>query len=309
MLIVIAALAVFAPWLAPHPSNARFPQLLNAPPTRVHLDGDASWFAVHPWRRISQLEQRYEADTTRDVPLTWFSGGRLVQSEDDARAPLLLLGADSFGRDVLSRLLYGGRVSLALALVGALGALFLGSIGGAIAGYAGAGSDRAIMGASDFVLTLPAMYVALALRAALPLVLSPLQVFTLLATIFAVVGAPLVARTVRAVVRREAALDYVVAARSLGASRRHVLAWHLLPAVRGVAGPQLTLLVPGFIVAEATLSLVGFGFPDSTTSWGTMLTEATTYRALTDFPWLLSPAIAMCVVVLALNLLVDRRSW
>ena len=309
-IILVVALALFAPWIAPHASSTRFPELLNAPPTRIHAAGvadTASGFFIRPWRRVSQLEQRYEPDMSREVQLSWLSGGRLVQSRDDARAPLLLLGADSFGRDVLSRLLYGGRVSLALALVAALGALLLGSIGGAIAGYFGGGSDRVIMGTSDFVLMLPAMYVALVLRSVLPMVLSPLEVFGLLAAIFAVVGAPLVARNIRAVIRRERALDYIVAAESLGASRVHVLTRHLLPAARGVIGPQLTLLVPGFIVSEATLSLVGFGFPDSTATWGTMLVEAASYRALTDFPWLLSPAIAMCLVVLALNLLTDRR--
>jgi peptide/nickel transport system permease protein len=230
-----------------------------------------------------------------------------VQSADEEQAPLLLLGADSYGRDVFSRMLFGARVSLGLAIVAAFGALALGAILGGIAGYAGGGSDATVMAASDFVLVLPVMYVVLALRAVLPLVLSASQVFLLVATIFAVIGAPLVARGVRALVRRERMLDYAVAAESLGASRARVLFRHLLPAARGFLAVQATVLVPGFIVSEATLSYVGLGFPDLVPSWGTMLTEAATLASLSDFPWLLSPAVAMFAVVLGLNLLADRR--
>jgi ABC-type dipeptide/oligopeptide/nickel transport system permease subunit len=144
--------------------------------------------------------------------------GRLVQSSDDSRAPLLLLGSDSYGRDVFSRLLFGGRVSLGLAVIAALCALVLGASVGGLAGYAGGPADDVLMRASDIVLVLPAMYVALALRSVLPLVLSPRVVFLLLAGIFAIVGAPFFARGVRAIVRSERRQDYAVAATSLGAS-------------------------------------------------------------------------------------------
>lgn len=308
LLALVTIAAIGAPVVAPHSASARFPTLQNAPPTRVHLrDAKGHWRApfIHPWRLVSPLEQRYEIDGERAVPLVWFARGTIVQSSAEEEAPLLLLGADSYGRDLFSRLIYGARVSLGLALVAAIGAIGIGAIAGGMAGYIGGGTESALMGVSDFMLVLPSTYVALSLRAVLPLVLSPLQVFLWLAGIFAVLGAPFVARSVRAVMRRERGLDYVVAATALGGSRLHILWRHLLPATRGVLGPQLTVLVPGFVISEATLSLVGFGFPDSTVSWGTMLVDAATYRAITDFPWLLSPAISMCIVVLALNLVTD----
>jgi peptide/nickel transport system permease protein len=167
--------------------------------------------------------------------------------------------------------------------------------------------DELLMRASDFVLVLPAMYVALALRSIMPLVLASGTVFLLLAGIFAVVGAPFITRGVRAIVRTERRLDYAAAAASLGAGHVRLLGRHLLPAARGFIAVQLTMLIPAFIVTEATLSYVGLGFPEPVASWGTMLQDASSIRAFADFPWLLSPAAAMFLVVLGLNLMLQGR--
>jgi peptide/nickel transport system permease protein len=137
-------------------------------------------------------------------------------------------------------------------------------------------------------------------------VLSATAVFLLLASIFAVVGAPFIARGVRAIVRSERRLDYAVAALSLGAGHARVLLRHLVPAARGFIVVEMTMLVPAFIVAEATLSFVGLGFPDQVASWGTMLHDAANIRTFADFPWLLSPAVAMFVVILGLNLILQQ---
>ena len=142
------------------------------------------------------------------------------------------------------------------------------------------------------------------------LLLGARDVFVLLAAIFAIVGAPSIARGVRAIVRSERRLEYAAAAQALGASDMRLLARHLLPAARGFLAVQITVLIPAFIVAEATLSYVGLGFPDEVASWGTMLHDASTnIRVFADFPWLLSPAAAMFLVVLGLNLVLqeDRR--
>src|SRR5262249_28879059 len=147
------------------------------------------------------------------------------------------------------------------------------SIGG-VAGYRGGAVDDVLMRVTEFVMVLPAMYVALVLRSVLPLVLAPETVFLLLAAIFAVVGAPFVARGVRAIVRSERGRDYAVAAEALGAGPVRLLARHLLPAAGGFIAIEITMLVPAFIVAEATLSYIGLGFPDPIASWGTMLHDA-----------------------------------
>src|SRR5207244_2832241 len=182
--------AASAPFLAPHTPSAQYRELLNAPPTIPHVvDNGGAWHApfIYPWVLRNRLEQRFEQDRSTRVPLVWLTQGTLVQSADDGRAPLMLIGTDSFGRDVFSRLLFGARTSLGLAILAALGATLAGALVGGVAGYIGGVVDDALMRVSDFVLVLPAIYVVLALRAVLPLVLSARQVFVLLPAIFAVV--------------------------------------------------------------------------------------------------------------------------
>src|SRR5207247_1779699 len=162
----------------------------------------------------------------------------------------------------------------------------------------GGALELLLMGRCACVMVLPAFYVVLALRSVLRLVLEARTVFLMLAGILAVVGAPFVARGVRAIVRSERQLDYAVAARSLGAGHLRLLARHLLPAASGYIVVQLTMLVPAFIIAEATMSYIGLGFPDPVASWGAMLHDASNTRTLVDFPWLLSPAVAIFLVVL-----------
>jgi peptide/nickel transport system permease protein len=307
-LAVVALLAAAAPWLAPNDASRTFRDFLNAPPMRPHVvDEEGRWQRpfVHPLRLVSRLEQRYEEDRASRLPLRFLSDGRLVSAAAGPDGPWLALGADAEGRDVLARLLYGARTSLGVALLATLGALLIGSVAGGLAGYRGGLVDTATMRVAEFVLVLPAVYVVLALRTALPLVLPPLTVFALMAAIFAAVGWPWVARAVRATVAAERTKDYTAAAVSLGAGHARVLFRHLLPACRGVIGVQAILMLPGFILAEATLSYVGLGFPDSVPSWGSMLHQASNVNAIADFPWTLSPAAGIVAVTLAANLLVE----
>ena len=180
--------------------------------------------------------------------------------------------------------------------------LFGAAIGG-VAGYAGGAVDELLSRFSDFVLVLPAIYVVLALRAVMPLVLPARDVFVLLVGIFALVGWPVVARGVRGIIASEREREYVTAGRALGAGPVRLLAVHLLPATRGYLATQATLLLPAFILAEATLSYVGF--PDSVPTWGTMLHDASNVALLGEAPWMLAPAAAIFLVVLAVNLVVQ----
>ncbi len=300
--------AAGARWLAPHQPDDPRPDLQFAPPTVPHLiDAEGRWHApfIYPWRLVSRLERRYEPDRSTRVPLAWFSHGHLVESTDDARAPLLVLGADSYGRDAFSRLLYGARLSLGVAGTAALGALLIGAFVGGLAGYLGGAMDELLMRGAEFLLVLPAIYVILALRAVMPLVLPASTVFGLLAGILALIGSPFVAQGVRGIVAEERRREYYTAAVAAGAGHARLLFRHLLPAARGFLAVELTVLLPAFVLAEATLSYVGMGFPGPSPSWGAMLQEASNVSAIADFPWVLVPAAAIFVVVLGLNLIVQ----
>ena len=297
-LAVLAVIAAIAPTLAPYESGEAFREFLHAPPMRPQLNGLTP--VVHPLVLADRLEQRFEPDRSRMVKLPW--------NQHDASTPVFLLGADDFGRDVLSRLLYGARTSIGLALVATLGAVLIGALAGAWAGYRGGWIDDLIMRIADFVLVLPVIYVVLVLRAVLPLVLPARTVFLLVTWIFVVVGWPFVAKGVRGIVAAERRREYVQAAQSLGAGPLRILTRHLIPACAGHLVVQATLLLPAFILAEATLSYIGLGFPDPVASWGTMLAGAGNYNAIARFPWTLSPAVAIFAVVFATNLIATDRT-
>src|SRR5262249_51541048 len=146
LIVGAIVLSVAAPIIAPHATDDVFPNLLNAPPTlpRVAgIDGRLHKPFIRRLLLVSQLEQRFEEDRSSSIPLIWLSGGRLVQSSDEVHAPLMLLGTDSFGRDVFARLLFGAQISIALSLAAILGAALLGVSLGAVAGYAGGAVDDA----------------------------------------------------------------------------------------------------------------------------------------------------------------------
>ena len=291
-ILMLVGLAALAPALAPYESGRAFRDFLHAPPMRPHVDGAS--IVAHPLVLANRMEQRFEPDRSRSVPLPWFG---------TSDAPVFLLGADDFGRDVLSRLLYGARTSIGLALVATFGAVLIGALAGAWAGYRGGWVDESVMRVADFVLVLPVIYVVLVLRAVLPLVLPPFTVFLLVSWIFILVGWPFVAKGVRAIVAVERQREYVQAAHSLGAGHGRIIVRHLLPACVGHLIVQATLLLPAFILAEATLSFVGLGFPDPVASWGTMLASAGNYNAIARFPWTLAPAVAIFAIVLATNVI------
>lgn len=294
--LVLAALA--GPLVAPYGPVERFADHLYAPPMRVRIDGGGLY--TQPLRLVDRLEQRFVADTSRRTGLPWTTPADL--------APVLLLGADALGRDVLSRTLHGTRTSLGLALLATAATLVVGALLGAWAGLAGGLIERAIIRLGDVLIVVPVMYAVISLRAALPLVLPTVTVVVVLAAIFVLLGWPRVSRGVWSIVRAEVQTEYLQAAMALGASRWRLVTWHLLPACRSYLAVQTALLVPSYVLLEATLSYVGLGFPDDVPSWGTALSEAANVSALTRAPWLLAPAAAIFLVVLATNaLLSDGR--
>jgi peptide/nickel transport system permease protein len=299
LLAVLLVVALAAPWFAPYDPQRPHQDFLFAPPMRPHVmhGGSLHLPFMYPVRLVNRVEHAYAEDRDRTQPLPWFA--------TTTESPGFVLGSDSFGRDMLSRLLWGARTSILLALASTLGAIVIGLTIGGVAGYRGGWWDETTMRVADFVLVLPVIYVVLVLRAVMPLVLPPSTIFASMVVIFAVVGWPFVARGVRAIVAAERDKEYTFAARSLGASGSRILFRHLLPACAGYLVVQATLLIPAYILAEATLSFVGLGFPEHLPTWGTMLVQASDVNVLTQFPWMLTPAAAIFAVVFSVNALLS----
>ncbi len=279
--------------------TAQFDDRAYAPPSRIHIR-DASGFRspfVYRLKLENRIARSYSEDTEAPVSLKWFSGGRIL-STADAGEPLLLLGGDALGRDVLSRLLCGARWSLGVTALGVLGALLVGALVGGLAGTAGGRADAALMGVSDWLIALPGAYLVLVLRGALPLVITTGETFFLMAALFTFAAWPHVARGVRGIVTVERARDYAEAARASGAGPWRLM-MQLLPAARGFLAVEIVLLVPALLVAEATVSYLGLGFPDSAASWGTLLQDTFNVSGMSEAPWMLAPAVGVFLVALA----------
>lgn len=289
--VAAAALVLGGPAIAPYDPGRLFDGYPFAPPMRPHVvDDEGRWHLpfAYPVTIVDRLERAYAEDRSRRISLA-------------SAEPWFLLGSDGLGRDVLSRLLAGAQLSLGVALAAAAVALLLGSIVGAAAAYAGGWIDGVLMRAADLVMVLPVIYLALALRGALPLVMSTPQVFSALAAVLALAGWPSVARGVRAIVVIEGRSEYAEAARAIGSSPARIIWRHLLPATRGFLAVQASLLVPAFVMAEATLSFAGFGFAPPAPSWGAMLRDAAQVRVAADAPWLLAPAAALTLTVFLIH--------
>jgi len=308
LLLSITCAALAAPVLSPNSSTEQFADRAYAPPMQVRLwDGERVRAPfVYPLVLEDRLARRYREDTSAPAAIAWLREGRLM-SIDRTHGPLLLLGADALGRDVLARLLEGARVSLGVTALGLLGALAIGVAVGGAAGVYGGRIDAMLMAVADFVLILPAAYLVLVLRGVLPLTLPVSQVFALLAVLFAVATWPHVARGVRAIVASERGREYAEASVAAGAGPVRLMV-QLLPAARGFLGVEALLLVPALLVAEATVSYLGLGFAEPRASWGTLLQEAGSVRVMAEAPWILAPAAAMFLVVLGVQLLGRRRA-
>ena len=306
VLALMGAGAIAAPMVATNDPSTQFRDYVLAPPMLPRLvDAEGRWHLrpfVYPLRVVDRLERRFAEDHARPVPLGLFVRGRLIAPLDAGAGPWLPLGADRLGRDGWARLIVGARRSLGVALVACLGALALGLAIGVSAGYAGGLVDLAAMRAAEFVLVLPVLYVVLAARAALPSTIPPSMVFTLMTAVLALLGWPMVARGVRAIVAREALQEFAVAARAMGASPARVVWRHLAPATVGFVRMQGLQLLPAAILAETTLSFAGLGFAPDAPSWGTLLHDASDLAVLNDAPWLLAAAGAVITVVFAINL-------
>jgi peptide/nickel transport system permease protein len=224
---------------------------------------------------------------------------------DDPTASVFLMGTDSNGRDYFTRIIYGGRLSLMLGLIGVFLTLILGSVLGAISGYYGGTVDMLVQRSTEFLSAFPDIPLFMALAAAIPRFWSPIAVYFMLTVILAFVRWGGLARQVRSLILSLREREYVLAARSAGAGDNRIMFRHLLPGTMSHVIVIATLSIPGMILAETALSWLGLGLRPPLTSWGVLLQEAGTVRAIRYAPWLLWTIPFVLLTVLAFNMLGD----
>jgi peptide/nickel transport system permease protein len=221
----------------------------------------------------------------------------------DPAARIFLAGSDSFGRDVFSRLVYGGQVSLLSGLLAAVLSVAVGFSLGVAAGYYGRWVDALMMRCGEMFLALPWLYLLLALRAFLPLRISAQQVFLFLIVVTGLVGWARPAKLIRGLVLSARERPYTLAARLFGASDRYIMRRHIAPHTYSILLTQAALLVPQYIVAEVTLSFLGLGVGEPVPSWGNMLATLQHYQVMVSYWWMWAPACGLVPVFLSYTLL------
>jgi peptide/nickel transport system permease protein len=225
--------------------------------------------------------------------------------EKDAQASFFLMGTDSLGRDYFTRILYGGRLSLMIGLIGQILTLVLGSVLGVMSGYYGGAVDVLVQRITEFLAAFPDIPLFMALAAAIPGWWSPILVYFMLTVILAFVRWGGLARQVRGLILSLREREYVLAAKSSGASDSRIMFRHLLPGTMSHIIVIATLSIPGMILAETALSWLGLGLRPPLTSWGVLLQEAATIRAIRYVPWLLWTVPPIILTILFFNMLGD----
>lgn len=286
LLGVVLLPLLLAPWMAPYPFAEQHRDWPFAPPAAIHL---------------AHARLYVEGGGQRSAVRLFPGGGHLFGV--DPPGTIFLLGTDAYGRDVFSRLLYGGGVSLMAGLLAAFLSLSLGLAAGVTAGYFGGWTDHLLMRGGELLMALPWLYLLLASRALLPLHISTAEALFLPAALIGALGWVRPARLIRGVILSGKERGFVTAARGFGASHGYLIRRHLLPMTAGVLTTQAVFLIPQYMLAEMALSFLGLGVTEPMPSWGNMLTDARQYHALVLHGWLLAPGLAAVPVLLGFLLL------
>lgn len=311
--------AVFAAgFLSPYDVAEQNRELPFAPPTRIHFVDDRGAFHLRPFIYLLVEDPTqfgvYHEDKQKRFPIRFLVPGTQYKLTGlftstrhllgvDLPAHLFLMGTDAYGRDLFSRFLHGGQVSLAAGLLATMLSLGIGVLLGTASGFYGGWLDAVVMRFGELFIALPWLYLLLALRAFLPLNINPSQAFLLLIAVIGSVGWARPARLIRGIVLSGKERHYVLAARMFGGSDLYLMRRHILPQTYSVILTQAVLLIPQYILAEVTLSFLGLGVGEPEPSWGNMLASVQQYHVLVSYWWMLLPGIALVPVFLGYVLL------
>jgi peptide/nickel transport system permease protein len=317
---------LFAEFLAPALPDASKPQYTYAPPQSISFfvtDADGTRFEPHVvgYSQTVDVESGrriFALDPEKVVPIGFFVKGAaykmwgLIPLDVHLIGPvkktdtMYLLGTDKLGRDLLTRLIYGTRVSMSIGIIGVCISLTLGVILGSISGFYGGWVDLTIQRIIEVISAMPTIPLWLGLAAAIPLTWSPITVYFLITLIVSLFGWTGLAREVRGRFLSLRGEDFVTAARLDGSSERRLIFRHILPSLTSHILAVVTLALPTMIVAETALSFLGIGLKAPVVSWGVLLQDAQNVRTIATASWLLIwPAGAVVLTVLAYNFLGD----
>lgn len=320
-LLVMYASTLVSEFLAPYNLHTRNTDYIYAPPQRVHLFHDGAFVGPFVYGRTMELDmetlQRVYTDDTSDVQrIRFFCSGdaydfwgmvpgslHLVCPAEGGQ--MFLLGTDRLGRDVLSRIIYGARISLTIGLLGVTMSFILGIIIGGLAGYRGGWFDMVTQRVIEVLQSIPSIPLWMALAAIIPVTWSPILVYAGITLILGMLDWTGLARAVRSKLLSLREEDYVLAARLMGAGSGRIIGRHMVPGFMSHLIAVATLTIPGMILGETALSFLGIGLRPPITSWGILLTESRSVNIIALYPWLMYPVLPVILVVLAFNFLGD----
>jgi peptide/nickel transport system permease protein len=318
ILIIFYVVAGFAEFFAPYAADAYDIDYVLAPPQRIHWV-DEGRFRPFVYGYSAELDAAtfrttYKVDETQKFPLAFWVKGepyKLLGFEGERRlfgvteGKVHLFGADDRGRDLLSRIIYGARISLSIGLVGIAISSLIGVVMGGISGYFGGAVDMIIQRVIEFIRSIPTLPLWMALSVALPPTWSVVQAYFGIVVILSLVGWTGLARVVRGKFLSLREEDFVMAAQLNGATEGIIIFKHLLPLFYSHIIASLTLSVPGMIIGETALSFIGLGLQPPAVSWGVLLKDSQKIRVLAEAPWLLIPGAFVILAILAFNFVGD----
>jgi len=320
-LLLLYGMILIAEFLAPYGLHTRNVDFIHSPPQRVHFFNNGEFVGPFVYGRKMTLDldtlRRVYTNNTEDVqPIRFFCRGDpyrfwgLVDADIHLVCPAIggqmyLLGTDRLGRDVLSRIIYGARISLTIGLIGIAISFVLGIVIGGLAGYHGGVFDLLVQRVIEVLQSLPSLPLWMALAAIMPVTWSPIIIYFGITIILGILDWTGLARAVRSKLLSLREEDYVLAAQLMGASSPRIIGRHLVPGFMSHLIATATISIPSMILGETALSFLGLGLRPPITSWGILLTEARSVSVIAFYPWLLFPMVPVILVILAFNFLGD----